>query len=624
MKKNILVPLFFIFLVLALIYNISNANKKIDDFFVLHKKIANLIAINKNFDIFIANNAKYKNFDYIQNDIRKSKEHLAYIEQSKLFNDLHNKSLKNFFLELQEDMNKKRNYIFKTISKTAILNNSFRYLQKVQKDLGNKELIHIFTKIVGINYDLEIDIDDLNIRVYDYEITNENEKVFISHAKIVLQYYYSFKKVKNKIVVLKVNDKLSLFEKNFSNYSMTIITDLKDVIWILMMLIFISLVVFLSTNHMMLRKQAELNKFKKAVQSSDNIIVITDKNKKIKYVNKSFEKVSGYKLSEVIGRDPSMLKSYQQSEDFYKELHDTISSGKKWKGEFINKNKDGHITFEKASITPIFDDKGNIEEYLAIKLDITKEKETDELLKEKEKLIAQQSKMAAMREMLESIAHQWRQPLSTISTAASGITLNKEFDNLTDDKLLEYTNVIVDNTQYLSKTIDNFKNYFNIHNEVTVFNLKDTTEKVLNLVGYRLNETKAEVILNSDDVQLEGLENEFIQSIINILNNSIDAFYKKEMPKRYIFIDIVKESKSVTVKIKDNAGGIDQDIIDHIFEPYFTTKHQSTGTGMGLFMVYEIIIKHFNGNIKIVNTQYEYKDNFHEGAEFVIQIPLKV
>ena len=270
---------------------------------------------------------------------------------------------------------------------------------------------------------------------------------------MILQYYYSFRKLQEDLKSLKTSQKLTLFEKNFSNYSENIITDLKDVIWILTVLIFIALIIFLYSNQMMSIKQQELDRFKKAVENSDNIIVITDKNQKIKYVNEAFEKITGYKLREVIGKSPSILKSYQKSEAFYDNLRKTIRSGKKWKGEFINKSKDGNITFEKASITPILNEKGEIEEYLAIKLDITKEKETDELLREKEKLLAQQSKMAAMSEMLESIAHQWRQPLSTISTAASGITLNKEYDNLSDEQLDSYMNVIVKNTQYLSQTL---------------------------------------------------------------------------------------------------------------------------------------------------------------------------
>lgn len=622
MNKNFLAPIFFILLVLSLIYNISNSNRKIDDFFTLHKRIANIVATNKNFDIFIANNAKYKNFDYIQEDITKIQNDLEFIKKNKLFNELENKSLKRNFNILYDDMHIKINKIYKIISKTAVLNNSFRYMQKIQKSLDNKELIFIYTQIVGINYDVDTDVDALYGYVHTADINSEEEKLFISHSKVILNYYYSFKRLQEQIKSLKITQKLNSFEKDFGTYSKTIINDLKDVVWLLMVLIFIALIVFLYNNHMMSKKQQELNRFKKAVENSDNIILITDKNQKIKYVNEAFEKVTGYKMSEVLGKSPSILKSYQKSESFYEDLRDTINAGKKWKGEFINKSKDGKITFEKASITPITNEKGEIEEYLAIKLDITKEKETNELLREKEKLLAQQSKMAAMREMLESIAHQWRQPLSTISTAASGITLNKEYDTLSDEQLSEYIDVIVDNTQYLSSTIDNFKNYFNTKSTRTTFNLEETVHKVLDLVGYRLNESKTKVILQCDEVMVEGLENEFIQALINMINNSLEAFSRNEIKEKYIFIDVLKEKRSAIVRVKDNAGGVTQDVIEHVFEPYFTTKHQATGTGMGLFMVYETITKHFKGEIEIENTQYVYNDINCSGTQILIHVSL--
>ena len=622
MNKTVLAPIFFVLLVFTLIYNISNSNEKIDNFFMLHKRIANIVATNKNFDIFVANNAKYKNFDFIQNDITQIRKDFEFIAQNKLFQELDNQSLKKLFEVLDNNMKVKINKIYKIISKTAVLNNSFRYMQQIQKSLDNQELIYIYTQIVGINYDIETNLEDLSNRIHLYSPKNSNEDLFISHSKIILEYYFSFKRLQQQIMSLKIGKKLLLFEKNFTTYSKTIITELKDVIWVLTLFIFLSMVIFLYNNHMLRKKQQELNRFKQAVENSDNIVLITDKEQKIKYVNEAFEKTTGYKLHEVLGKTPAILKSYQKSETFYSDLKNTIKAGKKWKGEFINKSKDGNITFEKASITPILNEDGEVEEYLAIKLDITKEKETDEILREKEKLLAQQSKMAAMREMLESIAHQWRQPLSTISTAASGITLNKEFDTLSKEQLSQYMNVIVDNTQYLSSTIDNFKNYFNTKNERTTFNVEETLHKVLDLIGYRLNESKTNVILNCDTIMIEGLENEFIQSFINMINNSLEAFSREAIEHKHIFIEAHKQNNGAMICIKDNAGGVNQEVIEHVFEPYFTTKHQVTGTGMGLFMVYEIITKHFKGEIAIENTQYVYENHHCKGTQILIHLPI--
>ena len=351
MKKNILLPLFFVALVVALIYSINSANKKIDNFFVLHKKIADVISINKNFDIFISNNIKYKNFDYIQSDISKSKNSLQVLDENEFFQKSNNKLLKRYLEIVKENMNIKINKIYKTISKTAVLNNSFRYLQNSSKDLSNKELLYIYTQIIGVNYDLKIDILDLTNKINTFETRNRNDELFIAHSKILLQYNKSFKKLKEDIASLKLSEKLNIFEKNFTNHSTSIIKDLKNVIWLLVMLVFIALIIFLLNNHLIIKKQIELNRFKKAVENSDNIILITDKNQKIKYVNEAFERTTGYKSKEVIGQSPSILKSYQKNESFYEDLNKTILSGKKWQGEFINKSKDGTITFESFNYT---------------------------------------------------------------------------------------------------------------------------------------------------------------------------------------------------------------------------------------------------------------------------------
>ncbi len=608
-------------LVATLIFSVNNANSKIDNFFLLHKKVAKLIATNKNFDIFMSGNFDYNNFDYIQGDIRTIQEESSYIAQDELFQSFSNKQLVKSFKIIQEDIKTKINYVNRIISKSAVLNNSFRYIQNMQSHTFDKDVIAIYTGVIGLDHNDAVNLMQLMDNIEDFVPKDETQSIFLSHSKIIIQYYDTFERIKLDAKKLELSTKLEKFENSFTNHSTNIMRGLKGVIWLLMILLFLALVVFLYYIHQMTRKQIELNRFKKAVENSDNIVVITDKNKKIRYVNESFEKVSGYKLKDVIGESPSILKSDMQPESFYMDLNTTIFNGDKWQGEFINKNRDGNISYERASITPILNEQGDIEEFLAIKLDITKEKQTQELLKEKEHILAQQSKMIAMREMLESIAHQWRQPLSTISTAASGMKLNKEFETLTNDKFDEFMDVIVNQTVQLSETIDNFKNYFNTKNEKTTFQLKSTINKMIGLVGYRLNDDKIEVLVEGEDVTLEGLENEFIQALINIINNSQEALHNNDLEHKYIFIKTSIKENEVELSITDSAGGIGEDIVEHVFEPYFTTKHEMTGTGVGLYMTYEIVVKHFNGVIDIRNTQYEYRDKTYAGTQVVIRIP---
>ena len=119
------------------------------------------------------------------------------------------------------------------------------------------------------------------------------------------------------------------------------------------------------------------------------------------------------------------------------------------------------------------------------------------------------------------------------------------------------------------------------------------------------------------------MENEFLQVIINILNNSKDEFERKEFEKKYIFIDTKITQDEIIISIKDNAGGIEKEVINRVFEPYFTTKFKSKGTGIGLYMSKEIIEKHMNGNISVKNENYLYKENNYAGANFLIIFPNK-
>jgi signal transduction histidine kinase len=250
------------------------------------------------------------------------------------------------------------------------------------------------------------------------------------------------------------------------------------------------------------------------------------------------------------------------------------------------------------------------------------EKKTKELI-QKENILNHQSKMAAMGEMLENIAHQWRQPLSLISTAATGAKINKDFGNFSDSDFYETMDLINHSAQHLSNTIDDFRNFFNNDKNISNFNINEPIEKVLYLISSKLKNRDIQVIKNTQDIQVTGLINEFIQVIINIINNSMDAFEEVNLEKKFIFIDLYKNNNSLILKIKDNAGGIKEDIINRIFEPYFTTKHKSQGTGIGLYMSMEIIQKHMDGKISVSNEEFIYEDIKYKGAQFKIELPIK-
>ena len=243
--------------------------------------------------------------------------------------------------------------------------------------------------------------------------------------------------------------------------------------------------------------------------------------------------------------------------------------------------------------------------------------------RQKDEIMFQQSKMAAMGEMLENIAHQWRQPLSAISMQASGLQLNITFDkNIDKDTINEKLNNIIKSTQFLSQTIDDFRDFFKVDKEKEIFELKTALERTLKIVESKFKNRNIEVELDVTSVDVVGFENEFIQALMNILNNAKDVLENMDKDElRVIKISIHKQNNQALIKIQDNGGGIPEDILTKVFEPYFTTKHQSQGTGIGLYMTQQIIVSHLGGSIDVENMPIEYKGKNYLGAEFTITIP---
>lgn len=241
----------------------------------------------------------------------------------------------------------------------------------------------------------------------------------------------------------------------------------------------------------------------------------------------------------------------------------------------------------------------------------------------KDKMITEQSKMAAMGEMLGNIAHQWRQPLSTISTGATGMLAQKEYGLLKDEQFEVTCNAINDNAQYLSKTIDDFKNFIKGDRTKKVFNLKENIQSFVHLIEGSIKTHNIKLILDvKEDITVDGYENELIQCFINIFNNSKDVL-KEHIPKnRLILISASVDDENTIIKFTDNGKGIPEDILPKIFEPYFTTKHQSQGTGLGLNMTYKFIVNGMSGTIVAQNVSFKYQNESYSGAEFTISIPL--
>jgi len=249
-------------------------------------------------------------------------------------------------------------------------------------------------------------------------------------------------------------------------------------------------------------------------------------------------------------------------------------------------------------------------------LDIKIKKEIDNR-KKQEQLLIQQSKLAEMGEMISMIAHQWRQPLSALSTIIQNIHLRYSLEKLDQDyldKQMELSNALTDK---MSKTIDDFRNFFEPNKEKKAFSIKDAIQKTIFLIddSFKSNSIKIEY-QTLDDVIMYGFESELSQVLLNILTNSKDAFLEKDIQSPKILIKTKKVQTHIKMMISDNAGGINESIINKVFEPYFTTKESYNGTGLGLYMSKIIIEQNMKGQLSVKNIK--------NGVEFTIYIPLKI
>ena len=244
-------------------------------------------------------------------------------------------------------------------------------------------------------------------------------------------------------------------------------------------------------------------------------------------------------------------------------------------------------------------------------------------LKAKDKILFQQSKMASMGEMIGNIAHQWRQPLSVISTCASGYKFIKELEGLEDNKLYETLDMIIENTQYLSKTIDDFRNFFKADKVQEEFLVNDSILNVLKLSKSSIQNHNIQIETKfEEDIKVFGYPNEFLQVLLNIFNNAKDVLKSQANNERFMEIKTYTENKRAVINVSDSGGGIDESIITKIFEPYFTTKHKSQGTGIGLYMSHQIIVEHMKGEIYAKNIELQRDDKKYKGCAIIIYLPL--
>ena len=388
--------------------------------------------------------------------------------------------------------------------------------------------------------------------------------------------------------------------------------------------------------------------YQEAIENS-NIVSKTDINGIITFVNDEFCKISGYSYDELIGQNHNIVRHPDVESSSFEVLWKTILDKKPYKATVKNLTKDKKTVYLNTTITPILDDFGNIIEFIAIRYDVTfevelkksleqKEKELEELnqnlelkvleqtkqLKElnktlekrvqeeiskndeKQKLLFWQSRMASLGQMLGNIAHQWRQPLTELNLTLFNMkkaSLNKD-EKKVEELYKESKNLI----SGMSSTIEDFTNFFNPLKEKKSFEIKDVINEVLTILRKVIEQEEIKIKVDVPiNYKVLGVSNELAQVLINLIQNSKDAFRQNEIKDKNIFISLKEkknlDKKSVILEIEDNAGGIKEENLDSIFEPYFTTKHKSQGTGLGLFMSKMIIEKSLEGTLSHRNSK---------------------
>ncbi len=284
--------------------------------------------------------------------------------------------------------------------------------------------------------------------------------------------------------------------------------------------------------------------------------------------------------------------------------------------------KDGRIKVVTEQCETTFDANGEALVSIGTVQDITEREASRQALLDKEEIMIAQSRHAAMGEMIGMIAHQWRQPITVIAMGANNMLVDIELDSTSDEEVQKQSKNILRQTEYLSKTIDDFRNFFRPDKEMESVRLEDVMDEAQKIIGKSLDHSA--IVLNithQNGHAIKTYSRELLQVYINLLKNAKEALTEHRQRERRIDVIISDDDEHVITTVCDNGGGIDEKILTRLFDPYFSTKDKQVGTGLGLYMSKIIIEKHLHGTIEVYNN--EDPTDISGGACFKITLPIK-
>lgn len=350
----------------------------------------------------------------------------------------------------------------------------------------------------------------------------------------------------------------------------------------------------------------------------DNIIV---------NINNGFKALTGYSREETIGKSPRDFVNWKKPGERQSITNELTKIGFINNIEMTLKKKNGTeiVCILSAKLITLL----GIPHVISVIRDITDRKKAEEEvismnreleervrrgveeIREMDNILIVQSRQAAMGEMMNNIAHQWRQPLNALGILIQNIGMAFEMDKLDQVAINKFNDKGIKLVQHMSQTIDDFRNFFIADKVKKQFLVGDVLKKTISLIDQSLSKSNIDIKIEiENDFLITGFPNEFGQVLINLLQNAKDAFLERKTKNPLIIIKLSKEGSNFCVTVTDNAGGIPNSILDKIFDPYFTTKED--GTGVGLYMSKMIIEKNMNGKLIAANTE--------DGAVFTIVV----